>query len=86
MIVDMKAEKQEGMPVPIGAAGLHMYLVTITCTIVFPGWKNVDSHEVYVPAEGETAAVARAGKMINRLREGFKSDNKTVVYWRAEND
>lgn len=74
MLVNMKAEKQEGMPVPIGAAGLSMYLVTITCTIVKQGWKSVDSHEVYVLAGGETSAVACAGRMINRLQEGFKND------------
>tara|TARA_R100000005_G_scaffold95398_2_gene76735 strand:+ start:1526 stop:1750 length:225 start_codon:yes stop_codon:yes gene_type:complete len=73
MIVKMKAEKQEGMPVPIGAAGLSMYLVTIACTTVRQGWKHVDSHEVYVLAGGETAAVARAGRMINRLHEGFRN-------------
>ncbi len=75
MIITAKARKEEGMPVPIGAAGLSMYLVTIVCVNTDKdGWERVDSHEVYVLAGGQGSALAKTGRMISRLQEGFKND------------
>lgn len=69
--MDMRAEEQKGMTaVPIGAAGLSFWLVTVTITIVEEGWSSVNTHEFYVLASSERDAMGRVGRFTAKIREG----------------